>query len=182
MNHTQRMKILLEGGQVSDDRIIAYLLGSFWLCPEHGPEYPDADEQYEGSTMPCYEYHCDHPGCGKLIAAKQAGVEPPKPEVHRWHLTVVFDAVETQQRMGVDHVIAGAPRLEHEAFYDWLANHWGGLDEEFRQDVTLKKLSKGPVSVVARADTCELLLEAMRWVGFHAVPRRVELNRNGTRD
>jgi hypothetical protein len=166
----------------SDTGVIAYLMGSFWLCTVHGPQYPEADEQYEGSTMPYYEYRCDHPGCGKLIAAKEADVEPPKPGVHRWHLTVVFDDVPTQERLGVDHVIAGGVRLEHEAFYDYLARQWGGLDEEFRQDVTLKRLSKGPVSVVARADTCEVLLEAMRWVGYHSVPRRMELNRNGDRD
>ena len=51
-------------------QIIAYVTGSFWLCPVC---CPGEDEEHRAVTgdhlMPCYMYRCDR--CGKLIADRR---------------------------------------------------------------------------------------------------------------
>lgn len=58
-------------------RIIAYLMGSFWLCvPCVEAHYRSSMAEgmlspaYEGDTFSVYAYHCDHPGCPTVIQAQ----------------------------------------------------------------------------------------------------------------
>ena len=51
-----------------DRKILAYTVGSYWYCPTHGRELPNAEAVYEGNTFAVYEYRCDEPGCGIKLA------------------------------------------------------------------------------------------------------------------
>lgn len=63
--------------------VIAYLMGSFWICVECAEAHYQEERSleasvakgwlcpaYEGETFGVYQYNCDHPGCGKVIQAK----------------------------------------------------------------------------------------------------------------
>lgn len=57
------------------DMPIAYLYGSFWYDPRCAERLfvgreGDLDPCYEGETMACYDYVCDH--CGATIKPRES--------------------------------------------------------------------------------------------------------------
>jgi hypothetical protein len=95
--------------------------------------------------------------------------------LERWQLTVDFDPKAIQEEVGLEL------GYEHEQFVTWLETQWGALPEEFAEDVKTTTLESGVIQVVAQSPIIDALMGAQQWLGWHAVPQRVELKRNDPR-
>ena len=89
----------------------------------------------------------------------------------RWTLTVQFDKRQVQ-----DAAAMLETDYEERMFMRYLWGMWSGLPEENNEDI-----QRNGQTVTATSDVLDPLMEAIRWVGFHTVPVRLELTRNEDR-